>query len=194
MVARFARIACLISLMSVGAQASQYPPEFFHQVVRMMHLTSDNGAKPAFLAIVASGSSNQTVIGYKKSGSLAQYQPDYIDAVVIARCETSPGEVFTRTSVVRVGREWSGNGYLSAPINTYALLSGCPLGKQSSLALAFSDHNGHWDSQYGKNYSLNFNDFYGPTATVFNSEEAGPYGNETPNDKIWNFLINALKQ
>lgn len=194
MIAFFARIACLVSLMSGGAQASQYPPEFFHQMVRVIHLTNDEGAKPAFIATVANGNGSQIVIGYKNTGSLSNYKPDYIDAVVIARCETGPGEVFTRTSVVRVGHEWSGNGYLSAPVNTYALLSGCPIGKQTSLALAFSDHNGHWDSQGGKNYSINFNDFYGPTAMVFNSQEAGLNGSEVPNDKVWNFLIDALKQ
>ncbi|MBK7963530.1 MAG: hypothetical protein IPK04_21445 [Bdellovibrionales bacterium] len=185
--------AIILSTFVAGqAVASGYPSYYTHQTVRTIELTHKQGSQPAFVANVTSGIVNQIILGYRDTGFLSQNRPLAVDAVIIAKCEVSPGVTLTKTSVVKIEREWNDKGYLSAPESTYYLFGSCGLDSKRELAFAFSDGHGNWDSRDGENYSVNLNDFYRPGTPTFSSHEPGDGGGLEPNQKIWTFLIDAL--
>lgn len=168
-------------LVSQSADASNYPPGYCNQNVRVLEMG------PALFAHVGSGCGDHQVIGYKNSGILAAHNPDAIDAVIVGSCDEN-GVHHRKTSVVRLGREWHGNGYLSEA-HSYSNYkpSQC---WNAKIEVAFSA-NGNWDSLGGANYVYEGYGFYGRNdVTTFNTNEVG-YGQV--NLAAWAFIVDQLR-
>ncbi len=165
--------------LSSQALASNYPSDYCHQIVRTVH----DGA--ALFAHVGSGCGGYEVIGYKDHGILANNNPEFIDAIVVGSCGSD-----SHTSVVRVGREWHGNGYVSEGLSFYNLIpQNCDDVGQASIQVAFSA-NGQWDSRYGRNYDFSQQIFYTrQDVNVFKTNEVGGYGINLP---AWNFIVSEM--
>lgn len=165
--------------ISSQALASGYPAGYCDQIARVSH----NG--PVVFAHVGSGCESLEVLGYKASGMLANGNPDFIDAVVSTICDNQ-----RKTTVVRLGREWNGKGYLSSAFSVYEYLpAGCYPSSDTSIGFAFTA-NGQWDSRFGQNYPhprLGSN--RGGNDTVFNTRQAG---HGTIVLDAWHFIVNEM--
>jgi hypothetical protein len=136
---------------------------------------------PALFAHVGSGCESYELIAYKNSGMLAEGNPEFVDAVVVASCGND-----TRTTVVRLGREWHETGYMSVPLSIYSLMpSGCD--SNPNVGVAFSA-NGKWDSKYGQNYDAKA---YSGNEVIFKTNQNG---NGYINDASWNFIIGEMRK
>ena len=177
----FMKMALSILAFAISSQAlaSNYPANYCHQVVRALH----DG--PALFANVSSGCGSQQVIGYEANGVLAADNPDFVDAVVVAKCGPD-----IRTSVVRLGREWHGKGYMSAGHSFYSYLpQGCYPFREDRIYVSFSA-NGRWDSRYGQNYSFSGQDFYERNdVRVFETHEQGT---EYVGLRAWDFIVSEM--
>jgi hypothetical protein len=112
---------------------------------------------------------------------LAEGNPEFIDAVVVVSCGND-----TRTSVVRLGREWHETGYMSVPLSIYNLMpAGC--GSYPNVGVAFSA-NGKWDSKYGQNYDAKI---YSGNEKVFETHQTG---NGSINGVAWDFIIGEMRR
>ena len=181
---KFTIFALLFALPSVQASISNYPPEYVYQKVHVLHQGS------ALFGYVGSGILSTMVLGYKKSGSLASTAPDFIDAVVTADCPKPDGSWARKTSVVRMGKEWNGTGYMSSELDYYHFMSGgCGYQQLEQLHLAFSDGKGHWDSHEGQNYLLIWNQLVNSPVSFATQE-----GGSTINPRAWSFIIDEMKK
>lgn len=142
----------LLSLYFVqGAVASNYPPQFYHQFLTMKRVGSILQSR------VANGFFRADFISYSRLGVLAANNPESLDAVLTFKCESYLGSQIQGTSVIKLGREWSGLGYMSAP---FEVISMAPpecrtdYDHLNSYQLAISDGRGNWDSNYGHNYDM----------------------------------------
>lgn len=164
------------------ALASNYPPDYCHQNVRVLH----DG--PGLFAHVGSGCDGMEIFGYKKSGYLAYSNPEYVDAVVVARCNDD-GRVNVKT--IRLGREWHGTGYMSEPLSFYHFIpSGCDTG--AKLEVAYTA-DGKWDSRYGYNFGHFDYGFYNDQRDIatFATHEAG-WGQIVMS--AWDFIVEQMKK
>ncbi|MFA6104966.1 MAG: hypothetical protein WC721_22490 [Victivallaceae bacterium] len=132
-------------LTAVGAQASNYPSDYFNQNVRAI------SRGPAVVAQVSSGCMKKYVIGYKNNGMLVG--ADSVLLVIKAQCGYDSVE-----TQMNLTKEWNGNGYLSYSINKSDICKGAP-GSLIKLELAFNA-NGNWDPMQGANYTIYENELY----------------------------------
>lgn len=172
------------SLVGSAALASGYPADYCHQVVRATH----DG--PVLFAHVGSGCESLEIIGYKNSGILAAEAPEAIDAVIVATCHEN-GTMHTRTSVVRLGREWHGTGYMSAPMHFSDFVPNVHecYGK-SKVSFAFSA-NGKWDSRDGQNYGHFGFGFYNDSREVV-THQTHQVGYGSVNLSAWDFIVGQM--
>ena len=180
-VQRLVKVAALAACGLFGGvlQGSNYPGNYCDQVVR----TLEDG--PSVYASISSGCGSQSVIGYKNSGLLAAANPDSIEAIIVAGCAE-----IAITTVVEMGREWNGTGYMSEPFNMYARVpEQCYRSSDVYISYAFSDGE-NWDSRFGANYG-NF-----PSRTrdfeVYQTGEVSHDGR--PNLKVWDHIINVMRR
>jgi len=170
--------ALVILFYSLSSFASGYPPNYCDQTVRLIH------QGPAIFAHIDSGCIAGDVIGYKNSGVLARNNPEFIDAVITGHCG-----VLQKTKVVRLGREYNGRGYLNDgkfTIQSFSYELDCP---EVTLEIAFNSGQ-QWDSDYGRNYRLGIQDFYGPRVRSYATKQGSPYG--AINLAAWDFIVNEL--
>lgn len=184
------KIAVLLALalQIQVASASNYPPDYSHQTVYAIH------RGPALFAHVGSGTISGDVIGYKPRGVLARSNPEFIDAIIIVNCNTSAGSA-SRNYVVRLGREYHGNGYLNdGTLSLQSFGYNTCFGGNISFEFAFSDGRGNWDSNYGRNYPLAFDEFFDRRArvSVFPTGEGSGFGKI--NLKAWDFIVGQMRR
>ena len=170
----------ICSLLSTGAVASNYPSDYCDQHVRIKH------EGPALFAHVGSGCDSAEIIGYKKWGILAQGNPESIDAIIIAECEDE-----TRKTVVTLGREWHGTGYMSEPLSYYSLVPRSCYSHKSKISLAFSDGY-QWDSKNGANYGHFGYGFY--SYDFVEEHDTNEPGHGRVNFKAWDVIVEAMKR
>ena len=179
-------LTVLMSWVASTANASNYPPDYCHQIVRVLH------QGPVLFATVASGcDGGGLVIGYKNSGYLARKGAHQLDAVITSSCQLSDGSRVTKETVVKLGREYHGTGYMSGEIDGYSLLpDNCRYGLDAPIAVAFSDGRGDWDSQYGANYRFVSRDFnrYGKAIPTHEQSYNGK-----PSFKAWDIIVNEMR-
>lgn len=181
-----------IALLSVAlfgalnAHASRFPLEASPQKTYVIH----RGA--ALLAHVESTVLSRDVIGYKGSGFLAQRSPETLEAVVTARCSNSDQ---ARTTMIRLGREWHGTGYMSAPLDFRTLFpvvpgpEGCVVRGDTPLQIAFSDGGGRWDPAGYNDIIFSPSEFYS-SRTVYESTVPGA---DISND-TWEYLVGQMRR
>jgi hypothetical protein len=169
--------------LATGADASNYPPDYCDQTVSVVH------RQHALLAQVGGGCGSYLAIGYKAAGPLARGNPDFIDAVVVGECAVGT-EVHRKTSVVRLGREWHGTGYMSEARSPYSFAPEACAGQSPTLGLAFTDGVA-WDSRDGANYLYAAGDFRGPEAAVFDTNTPGTGDINLP---AWSFIIEQMRR
>ncbi len=179
--------SAIISIGSIStAFASNYPPDYAYQTASALH----DGA--ALFVHVGSGCDSADLFGYNKTGPLAQMNPEKIEAVVTAECRTSNGDTTKRVSVITLGKEWRGAGYLSPAFSFYSLLPNNCESLDQELRVAFSA-NGLWDSLGGNDYRINYG-FYkgvnGRRLEVFHTGMSGGCNNIVM--PIWDFVANQL--
>lgn len=179
----FFAVVAFIAVPTVSS-ASNYPPDYFHQIVRAKH----DGA--VLFAHVGSGCNSHEVVGYKGWGKLAASNPESIDAVIKGTCQKD-GNTYSKISVLVLGKEWHGNGYLSNQFETWNLQpSECWGSRDVELSFAFSA-NGQWDSLDGANYVLP--NWFAPSNEIkmYNTKE----GNCTSvNFKAWDFIVSEMSK
>jgi hypothetical protein len=180
-------VVLLLSSLGVSATgfASNYPPAYSHQTVKVLH----DG--PAIFAHVGSGCGSSMVIGYKLGRLLSQALPESIEAVIVGSCgHTSHGEdgMEKKTTIVRLGRDWGGNGYLSSDLSPYVWPANCYNGHVSVAFVA----NGVWDSMFGDNYGHFNYGLYGESR-AFNTFETHESTCGGVNLKAWNYISEQLK-
>lgn len=183
-------------LVPLLSKASNYPPDYCGQRV----YTKSDG--PLLISYVASGCGSSAAIGYKNSGVLANNpdRPDSLTAVILGRCtlveytdSNKPGDELVYKSHVRLGREYHGTGYMSAPLSLYDFLPSPCLhqGRGNAkivLQVAVSDNRGHWDSKYGANYEIDLRELVsGPS---YRSQDLG-YGIGLDS---WNYIIRSMTE
>jgi hypothetical protein len=183
------RLFALVVLMgwTNHAFASNYPPYYSHQTVRVLH------HDPVLFAEVASGFMAKYVVGYKNSGYLTQSHPNKISALLITSC--GDGRDSQKTTTIDLGQEWNQSGYMSTALDLYYHLSReCQLQSNWTLEVALLDSDGHWDSLYGQNYGFTLNGLRGPRARVFETHQTGKFGGIELNDLAWKFIVNEMRQ
>jgi hypothetical protein len=180
--AAFAAVS--VTFFVSNAHASGYPPGYCDQVVRVMQ----DG--PALFAHVGSGCDSSEVLGYKLSGVLSENNPESIDAVVTGSC-SKDGSTYSKVSTLRLGREWHGQGYLSAPYSYSSFLpNNCY--DNSSLSIAFSA-NGQWDSKFGANYILaGSGGFWNEDPSRVQTLNTGSSGQGNIVIAAWDFIVSKL--
>ncbi len=176
------KLIVMAALMFVTAgigNASNYAPDYTWQTARVV------AKGPAIVARVKSNvMSEKFVIGYKKSGILAGH--DVINAVV--RVVYNDNRI--TESVISIGKEWNGTGFMTHSMNGYGLTGTYYYEKIIRIELAFFVGE-QWDSNYGNNYVVNFEDFYG-NAAVFTSNNDS-YSNEI-DGYCWNFIVDQMRK
>jgi hypothetical protein len=126
------------------------------------------------------------VIGYKNSGVLAKSETQEIDAVVTGSCAVESVE---KVTVIKLGKEWNGTGYMNNPDYATSLYPAeCYGDRYKKLAIAFTDGKGNWDSRYGQNYIATMNDFNNAGGVL--SKDFGPYAGVN----TWNIIINEMRK
>ncbi|MEK6627940.1 MAG: hypothetical protein AABY53_04890 [Bdellovibrionota bacterium] len=135
-------LAIIVTLSSLTLFASNYPPDYCHARVKIC----EDG--PAVVAQVSSGcSSEQYVIGYKKSGLLSHNS--FVDAVINFHfSEQSPP---IRTTNLRISPDWHNLGFISTA-NQWTFPGRGGQLSITALSIAFSDGKGNWDSNNSYNY------------------------------------------
>jgi hypothetical protein len=172
--------------LSFGARADYPSPEAPPQKVYVLH----RGA--ALLAHVASERLTTDVIGYKASGYLAQRRPEAIDAVITARC---PASEQAKTTVIKLGPELHGTGYMSGPLDLRTLFpagegpQGCPVRSDTPLQVSFSDGAGRWDP-------AGYNDIIFSLYEFFQSRSIRqvPGEGEGVNVAAWDYIVNEMRR
>lgn len=169
-------LACSVAMFGGAVLASNYPADYCHQVVRIKH----DG--PGMFAHVGSGCDQGFVIGYKNSGFLAYHNPEKIDVIAVASCDN-----LTKTTVIPLGKEWNGTGYMSEKLSYYSLKpNNC---HKADLSFAFSNGQ-QWDSNGGYNYGHFGYGMYGNNdVEVFKTHQVG-YGNI--NLRAWEIIVEAM--
>jgi hypothetical protein len=122
--------------------------------------------------------------GYKRSGILAKDSNESLDAVVTGSCGTGS----LHQTIIKLGREWHGTGYMNSPVSISSLLpQDCQSVPGQSLSVAFSDGKGHWDSVYGQNYNISVSQLW--SGFTYNTKEFGPdVGLEA-----WNIIVKSMR-
>ncbi|MBI4405612.1 MAG: hypothetical protein HY537_15730 [Deltaproteobacteria bacterium] len=174
------------------ALASPYPPDYGHQTVR----TLSRG--PALFAHVGSGIISADIIGYRNSGTLAKHtpKPAYIDAVVTTECERQVGsskEKITKNTVIKLGLEWHGTGYMSPPHSYYNyVVDMCP--QNSLVKVAFTD--GHdWDNNNKEDYRYRGMAFRAPDPINNGvTEDKLHEGDYQINLKAWDIIVKKMRE
>lgn len=181
-------IAPVLMLSCSLALASNYPPSYGHQTVRVVH------KGPALFANVGSGTMSADAIGYKSWGPLAATNPETIDAVITWKCTLNGGYQISALATVKLGREWNGTGYMSRGLRLSQLgLKDCVTDSNAVFEIAFSDGQGHWDSMHEGhlNYYYGHGDIYGQAAkpVVYETHEVG----DEINIPAWAFIIDQMR-
>src|SRR4051812_17333020 len=105
-------LIALIAGLPFSASASNYPPSFWYQNVTVRSEGS------ALLAEVSSGFMSVLVLGYRYDSKAFGTNPDVVDAVIVGECRTHDGSSSSKKTVVQLGREWNGAGYLSSSLGS----------------------------------------------------------------------------
>jgi hypothetical protein len=177
----FFLIAGLLLGFSV-CEASNYPPDYCHQKVRVLH------QGPMLFAQVASGCGSTLVMGYKKSGVLYANHKDSINAVITASC-TLNGTSHSQTTTVQLGKEWHGTGYLTTDLNVDRWKPyECFYVANMEYAIAFVDRDGNWDSRNSENYKFRLTEVT-MSENYFDTKEDATYG---VNLKAWDYIIGEM--
>jgi hypothetical protein len=118
-------------LFGAAALASNYPADYCRQFVYSVT------KGPLVASIVSGGCSEALVVGYKKSGNLAQGFPKSIQARVAVGCLRYNGNYEEGTVTIELGTEWNGTGYLSNGEHSISAISplGCKSGQKISVLL-----------------------------------------------------------
>ncbi len=180
------KILILLSvLIAVSAMASNYPTDYCNQSVSVQH------EGPLMVASVASGCFGKVVFGYKKSGLLVSSMTSKVDLVVKGICEKR-GVQLQKQTVVVMGREWHGTGYMSSAMNPYKFAPDeCSVGGTSGVQFryefAFSDGQGNWDSRGGANYHMR-SLFWDGSGRQYKTNEAG----DDINMKAWDIIVSEM--
>jgi hypothetical protein len=176
-----------VSLFAAGAQVARADSD---QVVRVHH----DG--PALFAHVDNAGESNTVIAYKSWGYLAASHPVSLNAVVSGSCRLRDNHIVKKLSVVKLGREWNGTGYMSPALDVYELLpeicltAAYPDHEDFKYDVAFSDEQGHWDSKYGANYSV---DPMIPSDQITASFD-GDGQEPAISPRAWNFIVDQMRR
>lgn len=177
-------------LLSGVAQASGYPPSYFHQRADVLH------KGPMMYAAVSSGTMHADVIGYKQSGILARNNPDHIDAIVISECSVYDGSRARIVETVRLGREYHGKGYMSDGTRSFLGYSNAyyslHCAERPNVQVAFSDGHNNWDSNYGANFPVSQEEFSdrNPNSRSLLTHEGSNTG--AINLRAWDFIVNEM--
>jgi hypothetical protein len=175
-------LSLVTTFISFGAAASDYPADYCQQRV---HVVNDGAS---LIARVGSGCTDLLVIGYKNSGVLATNDVQEIDAVVTGSCS---GSWEKRTTVIKLGKEWNGAGYVNKPSyeKSSVLPGSCYRDTSAIISVAYSDRKGNWDSRYGQNYNVKSTDLYSTATKTILSPNYGP---EIGLDS-WKIIVNELR-
>ena len=159
--------------------ASNYPADYAHQTARVV------AKGPAIMARVSSGvMSEKFAIGYKKSGILANY--DTINAVV----KVVYNDNRVTETVINIGKEWNGTGFMTHSLSGYGLTGTYYYEEIKRIELAFFVGE-QWDSNYGSNYIINFEDFF-KNSFIFRAN-SDSYSTEISAD-CWNFIVEQMRK
>ncbi len=172
-------------LTSLTLLASPVPGTAYHQKVSIFK------EGPVVTAMVSSyGQSQALVIGYKKSGFLADNNPEKITAVVVKECFFGGGHQ-SKVSKILLGQEWNGTGYLTHRMDYNTIADEFYLCQgRARISLAFTDGQ-NWDSKNGANYELiNFNQENG--IPRYDTQSSGYY-NEI-NERAWQIIIDEMRK
>jgi hypothetical protein len=171
------------TFVSSMAWASAYPPGYCDLTVR----TRSEG--PVLLAHAGGGCSSHEILGYRANGMLAQGNPEFIEAVVTISCQTADNFTGSFNKVVKLGREWNGNGYMSEAF-TLNYNSGFSYCTSRSVSVAFVA-NGVWDSKFGQNYDFNMYPSTESNIKTFQTKAVG--SSASLNTRAWEILVEELK-
>jgi hypothetical protein len=184
-------LSVLLSVVTMSvANASEYPSDYCRQSVQL-----ENVGSAGLLALsTGGGGGGGIVLGYRIRGTLASTNPNQIDALITTHCHMSDGSNVEKTTTITMGKEWSGTGYLSSggtteifPYNCYYYSSnGTSL--DNNVQIAFSDRQGHWDSNYGQNYNIDYRALSSGPSIRTNDIQCGGIGFES-----WGVIVNAMK-
>lgn len=176
-----------VSFYAPAFAAGDYPaPEAPPQKVYVLH----RGA--ALLAHVVSDQVNADVVAYKASGYLAQRRPESIDAVITARC---PLSAEAKTTVIKLGPELHGTGFMSAPLDLRTLSPagegpmGCPVRGDTPLQISFSDGAGRWDPAGYNDIVFSLYDFF-----QSRSIRQVPGNGEGVNELAWDYIVSEMRR
>ena len=163
------------------ALGSGYPSDYCHQNVRLKH----DGA--ALWAHVSSGCDSAQVIGYKGWGYLAKNNPDRLEATVVGSCGQH-----SKTTIVSLGKEWNGTGYMSHPLSFYDLKPrDCDL-RNTKIWYAVSDGSDSWDPGFGGSYGHFGYGMYGRRDVEFKKTNKSGHGRI--NDVAWREIVEAMRR
>ena len=97
-----------------------------------------------------------------------------------------------KQSVIELGREYHGTGYMSAPLDMSRFQPATCFGGWA-IAIAFSDGQGGWDSLNGANYMFSEGEFDGhnPAHAHFNSQQSTYNG---VNLAVWDFIVAEMRK
>ena len=178
-----------LAFTAAAAQASNYPPDYGHQKVYAV------AKGPAVFVTVSSGMGSASVVGYKFTGPLRNESG--LDAVIETTCQLNDGTVEFKRSVLKLGPEYHGTGYMSAPYHPADFLpADCRLSYTWTLRFAFSDSHGNWDNNNRENsaYSYSETTSGAPGVETFFTHQNGDSGGSGINLKAWAFIIDFMKR
>jgi hypothetical protein len=180
---KFLAVLALAVFSAVGAaDASNYPPDYTYQTVRVV------SRGPAVIATVNSGIMSKLVIGYKGRGILGG--KDRIQAVVrMTSVEYYSGYHKTIEKVIDLPREWNGTGYMTAGLSYYDFVPQGFAGTPSRIEVAFFS-GPQWDSNYNANYGVNMDEFFN-SPVQFTYKRGGGPDIEIP---CWDFIVAQMRK
>lgn len=178
---KYLNCGLVIMLLALQANASNYPSEYCNELIY------SNSKGPLLFARVSSGCVDKVVIGLRKSSYLSNLNPDTVTAVVTGGCYTGYSNIIESRKII-LGKEWHGNGHMSAPFDSTLLYPReCAFYPKSPIKIAFTAL-GFWDNNHGYDYRVSLDEI----------KQKDPLRTHDSNGeklslKAWEILVNLMR-